>query len=224
MKKNVVLSILFFCFCLFAYSQKPDWSVLKKELVGSYVGDIKKGLANGKGTATGQDSYTGDFKKGLPDGQGEYTDSKGNVYRGSFRNGLKEGHGILTLKGESNDSVVIGYWDFDKYIGKEKLVPYEIVTKDGAVRPSIFSAGAGNKVELDIYDPRSNLITGANIMFIGKASPRTTFGRNYYEDADFPLEFDIRYNCSNKLGTASVSNAIHIKINRPGNWIITLRN
>lgn len=224
MKKNLVLSILFCALCMSAFSQKSDWSVLKKELVGSYVGDIKKGLAQGKGTAIGQDSYTGDFKKGLPDGVGEYTDNKGNVYRGSFRNGLKEGQGILALKGESNDSVVIGYWEFDKYIGMDKLIPYEIITKDGAVRPSIFSSGEGNKVELAIYDPRNILITGANIMFIGKASPRTTFGRNYYEDAVFPLEFDIRYNCSNKLGTASVSNAIHIKINKPGNWIITLRN
>ena len=225
MKKNVVLSIVFCALCLSGLCQKPDWSVLKKELVGSYVGEIKKGLAQGKGTAIGQDSYTGDFKKGLPDGEGEYTDSKGNVYRGAFRSGLKEGKGILTLKTMNVDSVIIGYWDSDRYIGAERIIPYEISNKTGAVEPRIYSAGAGNKVELDIYDPvNSTLITNGTIIYTGQATNRTTFGRNYYEDVVFPIEFDIRYNSHNKLGTTTVANSVHIKISKPGNWIITLKN
>ena len=225
MKKIVLLSLVFCGLCFTGFSQKQDWSVLKKELVGSYVGDIKKGLAQGKGTATGQDSYTGDFKKGLPDGEGEYTDSKGNVYRGAFRSGLKEGKGILTLKTITGDSVIIGYWESDRYIGAEKIVPYEISNKTGAVNPRIYSAGAGNKVELDIYDPvNSTLITDATIIYTGQATNRTTFGRNYYEDVVFPIEFDIRYNSHNKLGTTMVANTIHIKISKPGNWVINLKS
>ena len=226
MKKNLLLSILFYALCLSAFSQKPDWSVLKKELVGSYVGDIKRGLAQGKGTATGQDSYTGDFKKGLPDGQGEYTDSKGNIFKGSFREGKKHGQGIMTYKSAGVDSVVFGFWDYDKYIGKEKITPYEISNNMGGVEPRIFNNGPGNKVELAIFAPvTNNLVTTATIIFIGKATPRTTFGRNYYEDAVFPLEFDIRYETTNKLGTTrGVAHTIHIKINVPGNWVINLRN
>jgi hypothetical protein len=225
MRKIVFLSVLFYAIIFSGFCQKIEWSVLKKELVGTYVGELKKGLANGKGTAVGQDSYTGDFKKGLPDGQGIYTDSEGNIYKGSFLKGYKEGKGELTYKGDNNkESVLIGYWEADKYIGKEKKDPYEISNKTGGVNPRIFNTGEGNKVEITIIDPVSHGFITGNIFLIGQASPRTTFNRYYYEDATFPLEFDIQYTCRNKLGTASIANTIRIKINKPGNWVVTLNN
>jgi hypothetical protein len=224
MKKYFILSVLTLAFVFSGYSQKIEWSVLKKELVGSYTGELKKGLANGKGTAKGQDTYTGDFKKGLPDGVGVYTDSLGNVYTGAFRNGKKEGRGIMTLAGVKKDSIIKGYWEYDKFIGAERIDPYEITNKSGSVNPRIFSTGAGNKVEISIIDPVTHGFLSGTIFFTGQASPRTTSGRYYYEDAFFPMEFNIDYSCSNKLGTAMISNTVRIKINKPGNWIITLNN
>ncbi|MDP4291210.1 MAG: hypothetical protein Q8908_09025, partial [Bacteroidota bacterium] len=144
--------------------------------------------------------------------------------KGSFHNGLKEGKGVLTLKGMGKDSVLTGYWEADKYIGKERREPYEISNKTGAVNARIYSAGAGNKVEITIIDPVTQAYIPANITIKGQASLRTTFGRYYYEDATFPLEFDIQYNCNNKIGTSTTANTIRIRINKPGDWIVTLKN
>jgi hypothetical protein len=224
MKKIVVISVLLSAFFFSGFCQKVEWSVLKKELVGTYTGNLKKGLADGKGTAKGRDSYTGEFKKGKPDGIGVYTDSLGNVYTGAFRNGQKEGRGIMTLVGVKKDSVIKGYWEYDKYIGAERIDPYEVSNKTGSVNPRIFNNGAGNKVEISIIDPVTHGFLTGTIFFTGQASPRTTFNRYYYEDASFPIGFDIQYTCSNKLGTASINNTIRIKINKPGSWVITLNN
>jgi hypothetical protein len=224
MKKIVVISILLSAFFYSGFCQKVEWSVLKKELVGTYTGDLKKGLADGKGTAKGQDSYTGDFKKGKPDGVGVYTDSLGNVYTGAFRNGLKDGRGIMTLAGVKKDSIIKGYWEYDKYIGAERIDPYEVTNKTGSVNPRIYNTSQGNKVEITIIDPVTHGFLTGNIFYTGQATPRTTFNRYYYEDASFPLEFNIDYVCSNKLGTASINNTIRIKINKPGSWVITLNN
>ena len=49
------------------FAQNPC-KVLMKEISGSYSGECKKGLADGKGEAKGVDRYIGAFKKGLPDG------------------------------------------------------------------------------------------------------------------------------------------------------------
>jgi len=227
MKKIVVLSILSFALFFSGYSQKIDWAVLKKELVGTYTGSLKKGLADGKGTTKGQDEYTGDFKKGLPDGVGFYTDSIGNVYTGAFQNGRKEGRGIMVLVGWKEDSIVKGYWDHDNFIGDENIVPYEISNMTGSIRPRIFNQGVGNKVEISVMDPfrHKPIFKGVTIFYTGEATPRNdNFGRFYYEDASFPLDFNIRYTCRNKIGTVRTEKAIWIKINKPGSWVITLEN
>jgi len=227
MKKYIVLTVLIFALMVSAYSQKIEWSVLKKELVGTYVGEMKKGLANGKGTAKGQDEYTGDFKKGLPDGVGVYIDSLGNEYTGAFRQGRKEGRGIMVSVGLKKDSILKGYWDNDRFIKEEKLDPYEIFNKTGSVKPRIFKAGDGNKVEISIIDPFKKLaiFKGVTISYTGAATYRNdSFSRFYYEDATFPMEFYIHYMCRNKLGTAKIENTIQIKINKPAHWIVILNN
>jgi hypothetical protein len=224
MKKVIFLSVIL-CICyLTGLSQKPDGPVLKKELAGKYEGDMKKGVAHGKGTATGIDTYTGEFKKGLPDGEGVYTDSLGNVYKGSFHLGKRSGQGVLIPVRSSEGQPISGYWEDDKYVGRKKVEPYEISNKTGAVSPRIYSAGPGNKIEISVMDPVSSSYISANIFMIGQAVDRTTYGRYYYEDATFPIEFDIKYTCSNKLGTATIANTIRIKINKPGSWVITLKN
>ena len=121
---------LVFLNSLFAQS---DCKVKIEELVGKYEGDCKKGLAHGFGTAKGVDQYTGEFKKGLPHGDGVYTYSNGMVYDGEFRNGEKEGEGTMTMAPiNSQDSVLVGFWAKDKYVGKHKD-PYKIHYKSPLV-------------------------------------------------------------------------------------------
>ena len=224
MKRVILITIFFSIFYIGAVCQSNEGPVLKKELIGKYEGELKKGRAQGKGTAIGRDSYTGRFYKGLPEGEGIYTDSEGNKYKGSFHNGIKDGKGELILKGTVKDSVIVGYWASDKYIGKEKKDPYEISNQTGIVTARLFNNGPGNNIEIGILDPVNSTYLSATIFLIGQATARTSYGKYFYDDATFPVEFDIQYTCSNKLKTATIANTIRIKINQPGNWVITLKN
>lgn len=224
MKTNVLLSIILCALYFTGFSQKPEGPVLKNELVGKYEGEQKKGLANGKGTARGKDTYRGEFKKGLPDGEGIYTDSLGNVFKGFFRLGKKNGQGVFTPTVSSKEQTISGFWQDDKYIGKEKIEPFQISNKTGSVSPRIFNSGPGNKVEISVMDPVNNSYLEATILLIGKATPRISYGRYTYDDVSFPVEFDIQYNCTNKYRVGNIYNTIRIKINAPGNWVITLKN
>src|SRR5687767_10802455 len=94
--------------------------VLIKGLEGTYNGECKDGIANGKGEAKGMQSYTGIFKNGKPNGLGTYVYSDIVYYKGNFQDGLREGKGELhyLLQGKP-DSVINGYWSADEYRGKK---------------------------------------------------------------------------------------------------------
>lgn len=226
MKKVIVLSVILYAFYITGLCQKPEGPVLKKELIGKYEGKQKNGLANGKGTAIGKDTYIGEFKKGLPDGAGTYTDSFGNIFKGTFHLGKKNGKGVFTPILYSKDQSIYGYWRDDKFIGQLQPQSYEISNKTGFVSPRIYSTGPGNIIELSIIDPVDNsYITGGTIFIIhGQATLKEYYGSYYYEDVVFPIEFDIHYNCRNKIGTSMVANTIRIMISKQGNWIIKLKN
>jgi hypothetical protein len=223
MKKTIILIAAFLTILVQGYCQKAEGPVLKPEIAARYEGDLKKGLANGEGTATGVDSYTGHFAKGLPEGQGTYTYRNGDVYKGSFKNGSLEGIGTMTFKGVSKDSILTGYWEKGKYLGSEKVDPYEVSNKTGSVKEHIFSSGEGNKVEINVLDPSSTPIA-AQIFAKGQYVQKSYTGRETFENVVFPVEFDIKYSCANKLTSGEIYSTIHIKINKSGNWFITLKN
>ena len=108
----------------------------------SYDGDCKKGLAHGEGTAKGEDTFKGSFKKGLPEGYGEYLWANGDIFKGEWKKGLKEGKGELKLIRSGKDSLLIGFWKKDKYVGRYEK-PYEVITKT----PEIVSVNFINKGE-----------------------------------------------------------------------------
>lgn len=222
MKILFIFSVVtIFSFCLFA--QKPEGPVLKTELAGKYEGQLKKGLANGEGTAVGIDSYTGRFIKGLPDGEGVYTFSDGDIYDGHFSKGLFSGRGKYMYKNAAGDSIVDGYWESGKYVGEKLIAPYEISNKTGSVNPGIIRSGDGNKVEIVVLDPFNAYIT-PQIIATGEYTLQNYYSRNYFADAVFPLTFDIRYSCTNKYRSGVIDSTIRIKINKPGSWVVTLRN
>ena len=231
MKKFILFTIAFLAFFMVGVCQNSDGPVLKKELAGKYDGELKKGLANGKGTATGTDTYTGDFVKGLPDGTGVYTDQSGNVYKGSFRLGVKEGKGEFIPSASSTEKPMSGYWMEDKYIGTVKIEPYEISNKMGSVSPRVYSTGPGNTIDITVIDPVDNSNVAATIQLIGQGNRRddTSYLKYFFDDCKFPVEFDIRYQVRTKLGTLTgpsplSDNSVRIKINKPGKWSITLKN
>jgi len=221
--KSFVIACIFVVVGIYVYGQEVAGPVLKKEISGKYEGELKKGLAHGEGIATGLDTYTGHFNKGLPDDKGTYTFSNGDVYRGEFSRGLFNGRGVFTYKKASGDSIVEGYWEAGKYVGKTMVAPYEISNKTGSVNPSVINLGDGNRVEIVVMDPYNKYII-PQIIATGQFTLQTYYARNLFADAVFPLSFDIRYSCTNKMRSGTIDSTIRIKINKPGNWQITLRN
>jgi hypothetical protein len=118
-KQILILVILFLFHVPFTFSQENGTSckVLLKEISGTYKGDCINGLADGKGTATGEDQYVGSFKNGLPEGKGVYTYKNGSIYTGNFKNGLKDGKGKFKQQVNGQPLIITGYWQGGDYVG-----------------------------------------------------------------------------------------------------------
>jgi len=161
--------ILLFCFMPNSYAQKEstDCKVLLQEIAGSYKGDCKNGLADGKGTATGEDSYTGTFVNGLPEGKGVYKYKNGNMFSGYWKNGLKNGKGEFKSSINGRASIVKGYWKDGEYSGiTEPDEEYRITNLTGIENYSIKNVkGNQNFIEISFekvnkkYIPRDLEIT-----------------------------------------------------------------
>ncbi|MDL5513760.1 hypothetical protein QSE00_18205 [Arenibacter sp. M-2] len=126
-------------------AKAQDCKVLLKSIDGTYEGDCKKGKAEGEGVAIGVDTYKGQFRKGLPHGTGTYTWNDGKSYEGEFQKGEKEGQGKLTF---AMDSVLIGFWRKDEYVGLFEN-PYKKINKS----PNV-SGYTLNRVQGDIHNLR----------------------------------------------------------------------
>lgn len=120
--------LFIFLACLLAqysFAQTPC-KVAVEPLQGSYTGDCMDGKAAGQGVAIGTDKYYGSFVKGYPDGEGIYRWKDSTYYIGTFKKGKREGKGSMryfSVKG--TDSLVVGFWKKDKYVGKYEH-PYDI--------------------------------------------------------------------------------------------------
>jgi len=223
MKKTIILFSAFLIILFNGFGQSIVGPVLKPEISEKYEGEQKKGLAAGKGTASGTDTYTGNFVKGLPEGQGTYTYKNGNVFVGSFKNGVMDGKGMMTIRVNERDSIIKGYWEAGKYVGTKRIDPYEISNKVGSVQEHLSVTGEGNTVEISVVDPFNSYIT-AQIFTEGQYVQKSYYGREYFEDVKFPILFDIKYSCTNKLRSGIITNTIRIKINKGGKWVIKLSN
>lgn len=67
--------------------------------VGTYEGQVERGLAEGKGTFTFLDGskYVGDFKNNKMEGKGHMTNANGIIYEGDFAKGRPNGQGTATF-------------------------------------------------------------------------------------------------------------------------------
>ncbi len=223
---NQMLRISVFIFLLLsaggAYAQKDDCSVLKPEIAGTYQGDCKKGLAQGKGVAQGIDSYEGQFNKGLPSGRGTYKWASGVYYEGQWKNGLREGEGRMVFP----DSVVEGFWKEDKFVGKKKIAPYNIITSTSVARFTISKTiDRNNKVKIHIMQGGldNNAIEDFSLYFDSGSEFRIG---NYYgiENISYPVTIKVKYRSWNQLKTAQYDVRFELEINDPGSWDLVLNN
>ncbi len=214
MKHKPIFLIVLFCLLLFAPGRmliaqdKSECKVLVETLAGSYEGDCKKGLANGKGKAKGTDTYEGEFKKGLPEGEGIYTWSNGDVFSGTFKKGLKEGDGKLVYHpNQFADSTLLGFWKDDIYYGLYEE-PYKVFSKTGPVNRVIVRRLGNSPLDIRIRGEMDMLREGGvnSIYFNGSG----------FDNVQFPFTLDMEANYAN------VPVTFKVVIYEPGLWEVVV--
>lgn len=218
-----ISALLFFTIFISGYSFAQDCKVLKPEIATSYKGECKNGLANGTGTAEGQDSYFGEFKKGLPDGKGTYIWANGSIYKGYMKKGLREGRGSYVWHTANGDSTLIGLWNKGKY-DKFGNTPYQVGRTESIVRYSVSKGLAvGNKITFRFMRGGKSCseVSGLNVF---RTSGTDGLNGTYLEikDAVFPLEMRLTFTVPNLMYTIECNCVFNLTINEQGSWDVVL--
>jgi hypothetical protein len=205
--------------------QNSECKVLLPEIAGSYTGDCKNGLANGKGIAQGIDRYEGQFSKGMPQGRGKYTWANGSVYNGQWVKGLKEGQGEMVHSLSGRDSTVKGYWKNDKYIGEKLIAPYTIIRKDDLLACNLRKTGEGNEVivKLMMKGQINTRVRGLSMVY-GSGTQFRSGPHEGVQNIYFPFDLKITYTTSNPISRSSFDVVFECTITEPGKWEIILNN
>ncbi len=209
---------------------KGSCKVLVPELQNSYTGSCKRGLAEGKGKATGIDRYEGSFKKGLPDGKGTYHWANGAVYKGNWSGGKRDGFGAYEYIQNGQKVTQQGYWENDQFVGNKRPQPdYTIIRKRNIERVSIVNTSKmGNNIQLVFQRNGSDsksLMT--NLMLLGNSGTlRNDLFSSFvgFDKVTFPFTGKINYNISNATNSYTLNCELEFKLNKPGNWQITIDN
>jgi len=194
-----------------------------KEISGSYSGECKKGLADGKGEAKGVDRYIGAFKKGLPDGNGTYIWHTDQTYSGEWKRGLRDGKGKYTNKYMGRDSTISGIWREDKYIGETDIETYIIEYRNSIGRVSCIKIGDRPYVKYVFSrngGPSNNI---SNLLLQGNSgSESNSSAFTGFEQVTFPFKGKVTFNAPNSFMTSILFCELRLVINEPGSWIVTM--
>ena len=218
--KRISLICTFIALSAFVYSQQ-DCKVLMPKISDTYVGKCKKGLAHGKGEAVGIDTYEGSFKKGLPNGFGIYTSSTGEVYTGRWKKGLRHGKGKYIFNTNSKDSLLVGIWQNDIYIGPKPEKP-QIIRKEYIERYTSSRQGEGNRILINIYHDGGQVDDSKQLNIRGSSGIKTQEKHTIcYENVVFPFECKFNYLAWNRARTSQHWVLFEFKIKQPGIWRLT---
>jgi len=222
-KANMIIGSLIFIISISSLNAQTQCKVLKPEISGSYVGECKKGLADGLGEATGTDFYKGEFVKGWPEGKGTYLWTNGATYQGEWKKGMRDGIGTYLYKKNEIDSVLDGKWRNDKYIGKVLSAPYVIEYRNniGRVsfvrvsdRPYVKYKFSRNGIEANIF---------SNVLMQGSSGNESNNGSfTGFEQVKFPFVGKISFTAPNSFNSATLNCELRFTINEPGSWVVTM--
>ncbi len=228
MKMLKIFSFLFIFCCItlgsYTYGQK-SCKVLLPEIAKRYKGKCKKGLAHGKGVASGVDKFEGQFKKGLPHGFGTYKWEDGQMYEGYWKEGLRHGEGTLNFKVNDRDTLMAGMWEHDIYIGPKPENPYRLIRKTNIDRYMVSRIDDGDRV-LFYFMQGGRVNEGLQqLSIVGDSGVEVSLGSALgHESIKFPYNCKVTYRTWNKLRTAQYDVTLEIEINQPGEWKIVLNN
>ena len=227
---NRIVLLVFSIGVTLSYSQNSNCKVLEKSISKSYKGKCKNGLAHGKGIAIGKNTYVGAFKKGLPNGKGKITYSNGSYFEGSFKNGQLNGKGKFVFKINGADSVRIGYWEKNKYVGKKKISDYSVSWNKSVDRYSFRKIGEStnfknNKVMIKFMQ-NGGVNTSISNIRMDAVNGNRIETPNYigFENITFPFKCKLSYTTLNKLKTMPYDAIFEFVINKPGEWELILNN
>ena len=199
-------------------------TVLLPAIADQYVGECKKGLANGKGVAMGLDKYEGFFKKGYPDGEGVYTWSTGEAYDGEWKKGKRHGVGKYMFVENNELTVKEGIWDNDIYIGEKPIAP-KVLDKTGIERFSFQRQGEGNQITIKIFLNSNDDISMSDFKAISSSGIEFWNGNNVgFENISFPFTCKLTYYSWNKTYTSRNFKRFEFQIESPGRYVLTIHN
>jgi len=215
--KIFAISLLISCSYSFISAQVKG----PERIIGTYSGEQKKDLAQGKGKSVGKDTYDGEYKKGWPvsgvyvfgeDAEVEGVKySKGDSYEGEFSDGLFDGKGKLTFQDKAK-AEVIGYWKKGKYVGKTKF-GYEVQRKNNISRLVVQKNGSGVNT-ITIKGLVNVIELGEKHIQFNSTDSIGTY--NDLPDSKFPFIVDVK-------GTLRISGAkaeLKVLLETPGVWTI----
>lgn len=222
--KNILLIPGLFLFVINTSGQS-ECKVLKTGIDAKYEGECKKGLAHGKGKATGLDYYEGEFKKGLPQGKGIYRWATGEIYEGEWKKGLRDGTGKYIFQFEGRDSIMTGLWSKDKYKGIPEFMKYTIVRQINVDRYTVKQLGEGAKVDVKLLrNGTVNSTVSSPSIWFNSGVEKHGYNVYGYDNVTFPLKGRITYTTWNKLNTQQINCIFELEIKQPGWWELTIHN
>jgi hypothetical protein len=204
-------------------AQQSGCKVLVPRISGTYQGECRKGLAQGKGVALGIDRYEGEFRKGLPDGLGIYHWADGSYYEGYWKQGLRDGTGTMIF---TPDSTLKGFWKADKYAGKEQIKQYEVIQSRYVARSSFSRTGNTPlqvKIKFTLGGVPNNTIQDLSMTYSSGEEFRlgTAYG---IQNVTYPLTVRIQYRTWNVMRTVMTDVTFEFRISEPGSWDVNVQN
>lgn len=222
------ISLFLITTIVFAYTNtfgQTDCKVLVPRIADSYEGKCKKGLAQGKGKASGIDTYIGSFRNGLPHGEGMYKWENGAVYEGDWRNGNRDGEGIFTYIEAGEKKVMEGLWKEDLYVGPIPKEP-EVKRSTSIFRHQFQQLSVeGNSVTINFYLGGSNNTDLEDLtIIVNNGSQFQSGAATGFDNIIFPFECKINYYTWNQAHTNRYFASIEFVIPEPARWQLNIYN
>lgn len=221
---HLILSFLIVLLAI-SVSAQESCKVLLPSISVTYEGKCKKGLANGKGIASGTDRYEGQFKAGLPDGKGSYTWANGDVYTGEWMEGLRHGIGKFTTKVNGEEIVQDGLWEKNTYKGPKPKAP-SVTFKTGVDRYD-FRKDITDKNRVLISFMQNGMRNNSvmNLLMSTSSGYETQLSEMVgYDEVTYPVTIKVAYTTYNKLRTVTVDVRFEFVIYEPGDWKVEINN
>jgi len=205
------------------YAQDSECTVLIPRLAGTYHGDCRNGLAQGKGMAHGIDSYEGEFRKGLPEGLGVYRWADGSYYEGYWKQGLRDGYGKMIY---GNDSVKSGHWKAGKYTGEKETKRYEVIQSRFVARSSFIKTGnSPHQVKIKLTLGGAPNTTVQDFSMTPSSGEEFRPGNAYgLQNVTYPVTIRLQYRTWNAMRTVLTDVTFEFRINEPGSWDVNIQN